>query len=141
MPKSSSKPGKGGYRFASAGSAEDAALPRLTYSDTRMSVSLKYYRQETERFSEWPQRDLKKFDATIAKLRDMTASALIGHGICTRHKQTVNSGRFVRPDGISADLQMFEIRVDTHNQARMHGIIAGSIFHLVWLDRKHEVFP
>ncbi|MEO9623698.1 MAG: hypothetical protein ABJF09_02305 [Qipengyuania citrea] len=36
---------------------------------------------------------------------------------------------------------MHEIRVDRSNTARMHGVIEESVFYLVWLDRKHEVFP
>ena len=44
-------------------------------------------------------------------------------------------------DTIGKDYRMHEIRVDRSNTARMHGVIEESVFYLVWLDRKHEVFP
>lgn len=49
--------------------------------------------------------------------------------------------RFTRPAAIGKDYRMHEIRVDQSNSARMHGVIEDSVFYLIWLDRKHEVFP
>ena len=106
-----------------------------------VSVSLKYYRQETECFSEWSPGDLKKFSATIAKIKNLSATSLRNHSLCGRHKRTPKSKRFSRPDELSAELPFFELRVDQHNAARIHGVFIGSIFHLVWLDRHHEVYP
>lgn len=107
-----------------------------------VSISLKYYRSETECFSEWSPDDLKKFSGTIAKLKQMSVNDLrFVSRLCSPHRGSPKADRFARPDGLSPDLSMFEIRVDRSNAARVHGVFIGSVFHLVWLDRYHEVFP
>jgi hypothetical protein len=107
-----------------------------------VSISLKYYRQETECFSDWSPGDLKKFSSVIAKIKQMTGDELRTQSrLCSPHKNLPKRKRFSRPSDVSQDLSMFEIRVDQHNAARIHGIFAGSVFHLVWLDRQHEVYP
>lgn len=145
MAKKLAKPGRSGeFRFAEDGVDEPTPIlgqKRPAPNEERMSVSLKYYRQETQCFSEWRGPELKKFTLTIAKLREMTPEMARTHAIVGRHRNKINSGRYLRPDGISKDLDMFEIRVDPHNLARIHGVFAGSTFHLIWLDRSHELFP
>lgn len=107
-----------------------------------VSISLKYYRAETECFSEWSPDDLRKFSGTIAKIKQMSANDLrFGSRLCSPHRGEPKAIRFARPAGLSPDLSMFEIRVDQGNAARIHGVFIGSVFHLVWLDRHHEVFP
>lgn len=107
-----------------------------------VSISLKYYRADTECFSEWSPSDLKKFSGTIAKIKQMSAHTLrFRSQLCSPHRGEPDAERFARPEGLSRDLSMFEIRVDRSNAARIHGVFIGSVFHLVWLDRRHEVFP
>ena len=112
-------------------------------SDTEgVSISLKYYRDETECFSEWQAGELKKFSATIKKVSQMTASILKGYKpLCVPHKNDPAEKRFARPDKLSEEFKFFEIKVDPSNKARIHGVFVGSVFFLVWLDRLHAVYP
>lgn len=107
----------------------------------KVSVSLAYYRPETECFSAWSSVDLKNFVSAMKKMRSMTAHQLMHSQLSTVHLRKPAENRFVRPSAIGEDHRMHEIRVDRSNTARMHGIIEGSVFYLVWLDRKHAVFP
>ncbi|HEY0033779.1 MAG TPA: hypothetical protein VGB81_10990, partial [Devosia sp.] len=77
-----------------------------------MSISLKYYREETECFSEWQAGELKKFSATIKKVGQMDSSTLKGHKpLCVPHKYDPAEARFSRPEKLSEDLKFFEIKV------------------------------
>lgn len=107
-----------------------------------VSISLKYYRKETECFSDWQAGELKKFSATVAKIAQIEADRLKGYKpLCEPHKHEPAAARFSRPEKLSEDLNFFEIKVDPSNAARVHGVFVGSVFFLVWLDREHAVFP
>lgn len=107
-----------------------------------VSISLKYYREETECFSDWQASEMKKFSATIKKISSLSASALKGYKpLCVPHKNAPAEARFARHDKLSEDLRFFELKVDPSNKARAHGVFVGSVFFLVWLDRLHAVFP
>lgn|GEM_PF-2135195 len=146
MARKSTRPGpKGGLRF---GEVETGTTPldieqmKMASEREGVSLSLKYYRPETECFSAWSHADLKRFTSTVAKMRSMSVGMLRNHlALCERHRHKPKFDRFSRPDGLSKELTMFEIRVDGNNLARMHGVFIGSVFHLVWLDHKHQVFP
>lgn len=145
MRSKSKSPGrKMSYAFPESETKDlgiDLAGRRPASDAIGVSISLKHYRQSTENLSDWDHKDLKKLDSTISELRAMSVDTLLTHAICCRHDGTINSGRFTRPEGISREASMYEIRVDPHNRARMHGTIYDSVFYLVWLDRNHEVFP
>lgn len=145
MAKRSRSPGangQSGIRVPSQGPPVVVVGNTIASSDETVSVSLKYYRPETECFSSWSHSELKKFSATLEKMRNMTARNLQNHlSLCSQHKTERSKGRYVRPKEMSNDLRMYEIRVDQHNKARIHGVFQGSVFHLVWLDRAHMVFP
>ena len=131
-------------RFSDDGNFDEGVVigrKKHIQNDEAISISLKYYRFETECFSEWNRNDLKQFTSTINKLRGMTVSTVHGHSICSQHKRKPQFARYSRPAGLGEELPMSEIRVDPHNLARVHGVFMGSVFHLVWLDRKHQVFP
>lgn len=145
MAKRSARPGSSPNRFAGV-----SATPPVVNLDGRnagagaegVSVSLKHYRQEAECFSEWSPADLRHFAGAIAKLRNMSAAMVRNDRLlCVPHRNAPGAQRFARPPSVDPGLRMFEIRVHKRNKARMHGVFAGSVFHLVWLDRKHAVFP
>jgi hypothetical protein len=146
MAKKSGKAGK------SSGFQIKEAEPKLTPLDLEknklgsefegVSISLKYYREETECFSDWQSGELKKFSAAIKKLGQLDASTLKGHKpLCEPHKYDPAEQRFSRPAKLSEDLKFFEIKIDASNKARIHGVFVGSVFFLVWLDRLHAVYP
>lgn len=120
----------------------DLEKDKLSSGTEGVSISLKYYRDETECFSDWNSGELKKFSATVKKVRQLSASALMGYKpLCEPHKHEPSEGRFARPEKLSEDLKFFEIKVDPSNKARVHGVFVGSVFFLVWLDRLHAVYP
>lgn len=106
-----------------------------------VSISLRYYRRQAECFSKWGASDLKKFGSLIEKLRGYDAKTLTGSKLCCQHKGAPAEARFALPDDLSPDLAVHELRVDQANKARIHGVLWGETFYLVWLDRNHAVFP
>lgn len=120
----------------------DLESSKLASRDEGVSISLKYYRQETECFSQWNPGDLKKFGSTVGKIKQLTADKLKGYKpLCEPHKNDPAEKRFARPDALSEDLSFYEIKVDPSNAARIHGVFVGSVFFLVWLDKDHAVYP
>lgn len=122
------------------------SAPQPTLGDAQASrgvtISFAHFRSETECLSSWGRTDLKSFVGTVEKMRAMDEKTLRSSTLCSPHKPGRRiAERFTRPATIGEDHRMHEIRVDRSNAARMHGIIADSVFYLVWLDRKHEVFP
>jgi hypothetical protein len=114
---------------------------RISAPDEPVSISLKYYRPQTECFSKWTSQELKKFTGLIAKIRGHTATNLKAYtALCDRHKGKPSEDRFSRPVELSEDLALYELKVDPSNKARVHGVFVGSVFFLIWLDRKHAVF-
>jgi hypothetical protein len=109
-----------------------------------VSISLRYYQQRAECWSDWQQRDLKGFSKIIDLLRQQTVKELQGRGeggtpACKDHKAPCKVAGFVRPKDVSEDMQFYEIHV--HGKARLHGFFVESVFFLVWLDRSHRAFP
>jgi hypothetical protein len=144
MARKSASPGrKGAFRIAGPADQPrpiDLGGANAAGEPGGVSISLRHYRQETECFSAWSDSDLKKFGATVAKLKGYSGDELRRSGLCCRHKSDPDEARFRRPEGISPDAPMFEIRVDVANLARIHGVFERNVFHLVWLDCKHRVF-
>jgi hypothetical protein len=122
--------------------AIDLERDKLGSATEGVSVSLKYYRPQTECFSQWAADELKKFSGTLSKISQLEASKLMGYKpLCEAHKRAPAEDRFARPERLSEDLKFYEIKVDPSNAARVHGVFVGSVFFLVWLDRLHAVFP
>lgn len=112
------------------------------FGSDSVSISLKYCRTSCECFSAWQKNELKKFSATISKISGYSPLQLQSNtNLCGSHKGQPSQERFCRPDTISDDIRFFEIKVDPSNKARIHGFFVGSVFFLVWLDRKHACFP
>jgi hypothetical protein len=110
-------------------------------ADPHVSISLKYYHKKSECWSDWRERELKDLSNTIDKLRSVSASELKRGGgpHFDSHKGPPKGPGFKRPKNISEDMQFYEIGLN--QRARIHGILVGSVFFLVWLDRGHKVFP
>lgn len=68
----------------------------------------------------------------MGKIKQRTTAELRTHTqICERHRYKPKADRYSRLADLSDELDMFEIRVDPHNKARIHGVLVGSVFHLV----------
>nr|WP_298925554.1 hypothetical protein [uncultured Erythrobacter sp.] len=120
---------------------ESISLEDLPGDLAGVSISLRYYRKQAECFSKWGTNDLRKFSALIDKLRNHNAGTLAGSKLCSAHKGPPAQAKFALPDSLSPDLTLYELRVDQSNKARIHGVLWGETFFLVWLDRNHAVFP
>jgi hypothetical protein len=111
------------------------------HSSGAVSVNLRYYMHRCECFSDWQNRELKKFSNTLEKIRGYTSATLkVNSSLCTIHKGKPKGGKFSRPASISEDIPFHEIKVDPSNKLRIHGFFAGDVFFLVWLDRDHQCF-
>ena len=116
--------------------------PDLPATHKGVFISLEFYRQDIECFSQWSHADLKKFSATVRKLREVDVDTSRSKGrVCTPHMNGRRSERFTLPDTLSQHLRLFEIRVRGGDKARLHGHFDGSVFHLIWVDRNHLVIP
>ncbi len=114
---------------------------KLERKEEQVSVSFAYYRSQTECLSSWTRADLKCFVRAVEKMRSMRPDQLRDSSLCSVHSSKKPPKRFVRPEEIPDYHRMHKIRVDQSNAARMHGVIDGSVFYLVWLDKNHEAFP
>jgi hypothetical protein len=104
-----------------------------------LHISLKYWHAGSECLSAWQRNELKKFRKLVDIVQATNREGLVGGGTQLKpHKGTTGSG-FARPAALSKDLTMYELRVD--QTARVHGVFQNDIFFLVWLDRRHAVFP
>jgi len=121
------------------------ANPLLDHFKTSsVSISLKYYNSRSECWSDWQKADLKGFTKIIEMLSQQSVQQLKSRGAngtpkCRMHKGPSKTPGYKRPTTISEDIDLYEIGVT--NQARIHGFFAGTVFFLVWLDRRHRVFP
>ncbi len=146
MGKKSVKPGRESFKIKAEVEPKltpiDIETRKLGSLDEGVSISLKYFRQETECFSDWRPDELRKFSGLIKKIKQISANSLRGYKpLCEPHKYSPAEARFSRPDLLSEDLSFFELKIDPSNAARVHGVFVGSVFFLVWLDRLHAVYP
>ncbi|WP_366653604.1 hypothetical protein [Fodinicurvata sp. EGI_FJ10296] len=125
-------------------SADDIVEPDALYQHLRnrgVSVSLRYFQSSCECFSKWQNKELKKFSGTLEKIRGYNANLLKQKkSLCDSHKGDPDEGRFSRPEEISPDMTLYEIKVDPSNKLRMHGFFVDDVFFLIWLDREHKCF-
>jgi len=109
------------------------------FSGDKISVSLKYFVSSCECFSKWKPKELKALTALVDKLSDRTPEQVASNTkLCHGHNGPPERKRFKRPLDVSPDLRFYGLAVI--EKARVHGFFAGSVFFLVWLDRKHECF-
>jgi hypothetical protein len=120
---------------------ENVDFDELPGKKRGVSISLRYFRKQTECFSVWQKGDLKKFSGLIEKIRDYDERSLKSSALCGVHKNKPSRDRFSLPDELSQDLDMYELRVDPSNKARVHGVFWAETFYLIWLDKDHQVFP
>lgn len=120
-------------------SADDLSIH---FTKESVSISLKYFMKSCECFSEWQIKELKKFSAILEKISGYSPDLLRkAKPLCDSHKGNPSEDRFRRPPTVSDDLLFYELKIDASNKARVHGFFVGSVFFLVWLDRKHACFP
>lgn len=128
MPKPRS-----GYRVPSPIVLRDELQPQ-----DKVSISLRFYAPNVECFSQWERKDLESFSNLVSKLRKLNVGEVrLKSTLCKAHQGPPNAG-FPRPDGISRDVRMHELKLG--GKMRVHGVFEGSVFHLVWLDRNHQAF-
>jgi hypothetical protein len=109
--------------------------------DDLVSVSLKYWHSNSQCLSDWGRDELKKLKKFVDKVQKLTwfgikSDAGLGYNI---HKGPAKGHGFSKPQELSKDQGLIELKVS--GDARVHGVESGNLFYLVWLDRKHHVFP
>jgi len=88
----------------------------------------------------WQKNDLKQFSKFLCKVQEKTPTQVkTDKGLDSKkHNRTKPSG-FSLPNHLDSNTELWQLKVS--QKARVHGYIIGNYFHLVWLDRNHEVFP
>jgi hypothetical protein len=119
---------------------EPSAGMILKTTEQYVSVSLKYWHSGSECLSGWQRTELTKLRKLIDKVQSLSPAEIRNDpGLHWKlHKAPAARG-FSRPQALSKDIQLCELRVD--GKSRIHGVLLESIFYLVWLDRSHGVFP
>lgn len=127
-----------------SGSNSDA-LENLT------CFSLKFYDKKNKNF-QCTDRDGKYFQALLDRMKDLSY-----HSVAKLTKQKPDSTlRFHRIDfkdhavsekgfgiarGEEYDLDAWQFSISANEHGRVHGSLIGNVFHLVWLDPDHNLYP
>lgn len=88
---------------------------------------------------EWQGTELKQLVDTLKKLGNSTwqdALKIKGLGIKIVDPKTFSKDL---PEYISPDVSIYECRVS--QRARLFGYRIRNVFHVIWFDRNHEVYP
>lgn len=122
----------------------ETAKPKViaggTSPEELLSVSLKYWHSGSQCISAWQAKELEGYRKAIDKIQSLTATKLkIEGGLNLKPHKGKPAPGFARPKSLSPEIKLCEVRAT--GKARLHGVIIGSVFHLVWLDRNHDVFP
>jgi hypothetical protein len=106
-----------------------------------VTVTLRYWVTRAESLAEWRQEELEGFTRFAEKAQRMTMDEFrTDPGLRFKtHKGPAKGRGFARPGDLSEDQVLSEVRVG--RAARVHGVVEGDMFHVVWLDRNHAVFP
>lgn len=110
-------------------------------------LSLKYFQNEKQCFSDWNKKELSKFWDFNRRLHQMTwiqVYETAGKGANKRGMAyTViprrNYGGVAFIQSLSDDIKMFELRID--GEMRVHGFREKQLFHLCLLDWEHAICP
>ncbi len=115
------------------------------------NVSLKYFNDGFECFSEWGKKELKGLTSFIKKLRNSTWQKIFNSGgKCSKNSKngfalTTHKGSNIikRLSGKLAYIEKKEIiffELRTSGKARVHGFKQGETFFLILLDRNHKLY-
>ena len=128
------------FRIKGPNKAKPKVVASGSAPEELLSVSLRYWHSGSQCISSWQSKELEGYRKTIDKIQSLTATKLKNEGGLSlkSHKAKPATG-FSRPKSLSPEIKLCEVRAS--GKARLHGVIIGNVFHLVWLDRNHEVFP
>lgn len=92
--------------------------------------------------SDWTSRELSDLIQTFKTLESMSWGDIMnqgkkgGLGCCV-----VNSAHFSKrlPETISPEVSIIEFRVN--KKARLFGYRWRNVYHIIWFDRNHDVYP
>ena len=105
-----------------------------------LHVSLKYWHSRSQCFSEWQKNELKHLTKLIDKVQELTEiSVKTDAGLKWKTHKGPPVGQFSKPTSLPTEHVIGELRAN--QKARVHGFLHQGTFFVVWLDRKHEVFP
>lgn len=124
-----------------------------SYDKEAPYVSLKYFRDTFECFSDWEKDELKQFSGFLEHLRGHTWQQVMAtggkeskRGLAFTPYDIAKVDKGVRDHfddvrkRISDDISFFELRVN-QGKLRVHGFRSKAAFFLVLLDRGHRVWP
>jgi hypothetical protein len=105
---------------------------------TQMNPKFAYHRQESNYFCKLLERLQALGGFSGLQLKQSRSSALRFHPIDFSETSEPHGFRLAGPLGQSEPYQ-FEISANAHG--RVHGVFVGSVFHVVWLDPLHQLYP
>lgn len=97
-----------------------------------------YFRSLLRRFTDVGRLTVKQF-------RTIHASRAGRHAVRIHQidwsRATISVKGFGIPHRQDLDEQAWQFSVDQHENGRVHGFLIGRIFHVVWLDPEHGLYP
>ncbi len=96
-----------------------------------------YFRALLDRLKVVGQLKVKQF-RTMHAARNPQALRI--HPIDWNHPKIIQSG-FGIPHRQDLDQQAWQFSLSKHQNGRVHGFLIDTVFHIVWLDPDHNLYP
>mgnify|MGYP001616826484 CR=1 FL=1 len=128
-------------------SKRENRIPK-TESPPPITFSFRFYDDSSLKFciSEWKKEKIALSIQKLKQINDKTCPELI-KGNETFHFHPVNWEKTVKktgfPDARANRLDPFQFALPGVNsgKARVYGALGNNIFHIIWFDLNHEIWP
>jgi len=101
------------------------------------SRDAKYFRDLLNRFGSIGRLTVKEFTTMHAGINSGAGRI---HKIYWDHPKIMQSG-FKIPQRQDLDENAWQFSVSQHENGRVNGLLIGRVFHVVWLDPEHRLYP
>lgn len=126
-------------------SPEKTTIKPTIPADNRISFSFQYIREKNNKFK-YSEKESQYFLKLIERLTEvclMTKSCLV-----TNNSKALRSHKIKWWDttengfGLASEFneEAFQLSISSNEHGRIHGFYVDSIFYIVWLDPKHELY-
>ncbi len=127
---------------------QESSIKPIPPGEGLISFSWQFYDDRKAEFSV-AQRARNYFIALLKRLRDY--SSLKGGELVTRYSRSTRCHKIVFEDtimpgfGIPGEENLvefpFSLSLSSNEHGRIHGFFLGDVYHIVWLDPDHNLYP
>lgn len=129
-----------------AGTIRPGTLPA---TQVNISFSFRYLDKRHSKF-DYAGRESAYFCKVIERISsicDMTLSEVLTNRSSSMRAHPIDWSKTSEPDGFSSLNQQlrestpYQFSISSNEHGRVHGFFLGNVFHVVWLDHKHRLYP